>query len=253
MFSSVSNGSPSKQPLLFLASLGLQCSLVVLLCLIPPPKSHGCCLRKENLSAAMSTPVFLPPLPPEGSAEKPAPSLKQLAPAPEVPSTAKPLEAKLTEPKPAEPKPVEAKPVETKPVEAKLAEPEVKPAEESPTAAANDETSPDVGFAPFAAQQMRNSNAHGMHHQVKSALPVFTPEPEILHGAFPEPARGKEVVLNVVINEQGSIVAVEVRQGIGYGVEQSIVETLKRWIYVPAKFNGVAITSQQELRFQFPG
>jgi protein TonB len=92
----------------------------------------------------------------------------------------------------------------------------------------------------------------GMHHQIEAALPVFTPDPPILHSKFPELARGKDVVLEVVIDDQGSIVQAQVLQGVGHGVEESIVQTLRRWIFVPAKINGVAIVSREQLRFHFP-
>ncbi len=98
-----------------------------------------------------------------------------------------------------------------------------------------------------------SSGFAGMHHQFKTALPVFTPEPPILHSAVAEFARGKDVVLDVVINDQGSIIQVQVLQGVGNGVERAIVETLSRWIYVPAKINGVAVVSHQQLHFHFPG
>jgi TonB family protein len=92
----------------------------------------------------------------------------------------------------------------------------------------------------------------GMHHQVKTALPVFTPDPPILHSQFPEVARGKDVVMEVVIDNEGLIAQVEVLQGIGNGVENSIVDTLRRWVFVPAKINGMAISSRRQLRFHFP-
>jgi TonB family protein len=100
-----------------------------------------------------------------------------------------------------------------------------------------------------------NSQSNGftmMHHQFKTALPVFTPDPPILRKEVPEPARGKDLVLEVVIDDQGSIVQATVLQGIGYGVEMSIMETLRQWIFVPAKVNGVAIASRRQLRFHFP-
>ncbi len=111
------------------------------------------------------------------------------------------------------------------------------------------------GLAPFPGWKMNSTPTGfaGMHHQFKNALPVFTPDPPILHGKIPEFARGKDVVMDVVINDQGSIVEVGVLQGIGNGVEKEIVETLRRWIYVPAKFNGMAIVSRQQLRFHLPG
>jgi TonB family protein len=89
-------------------------------------------------------------------------------------------------------------------------------------------------------------------HQIKTALPVFTPDPPILHGDVPELDRGKDVVMDVVISDQGSIVQVEVLQAVGHGVEISIVETLRRWIFVPAKVNGMAVASHRQLRFHFP-
>ena len=66
-------------------------------------------------------------------------------------------------------------------------------------------------------------------------------------------ARGKDVVMEVMIDDQGSIVFAKVVQGVGNGVEQSIVETLRRWIFVPAKINGVAVASQRQLTFHLPG
>jgi TonB family protein len=111
------------------------------------------------------------------------------------------------------------------------------------------------GLAPFASWSM-NSNSRGVtmfHHQFKTALPVFTPDPPILRAKFPEPARGKDIVIEIVINDQGAIQQATVLQGIGYGVEESIMQTLRQWIFVPAKVNGMPIASQRQLRFHFPG
>jgi len=246
MFSPLYAASRPKQPVTILASLGLQGALVALLCLMP--KTHGPCLRMDNahveeLRAELVTPVsFLQHITQTRSVATPAPKgsqpKSQHAIAPELPSAAKPMEARVPE-------------------EAQSSEPQVQPAEESTVAEATNDASGDSGggLAPFPSWQMHaGASGHGfVHHQVKTALPVFTPDPPILHGEIPEPARGKDVVMNVIINEEGSIVAVKVLQGIGYGVENSIVETLRKWIYVPAKVNGKAIASQQELRFHFPG
>jgi TonB family protein len=91
------------------------------------------------------------------------------------------------------------------------------------------------------------------HHQIQSAQPVFTPDPPILHGNFPDPARGKDVVLEIVISEQGTVVAAEVVQPIGYGLEEAIVQGLSQWVFIPAKVNGIAVASRQQLLFHFPG
>ncbi len=68
---------------------------------------------------------------------------------------------------------------------------------------------------------MSSGFAGFMHHQIKEALPVFTPDPPILHSEVPELARGKDIVMEVVIDERGSIVQVQVLQGVGNGVEAS--------------------------------
>ncbi len=111
------------------------------------------------------------------------------------------------------------------------------------------------GLAPFAGWSMNSSDrgATMFHHQFKTALPVFTPDPPILRANFPEPARGKDIVIVIVINDQGAIQQATVLQGIGYGVEESIMQTLRQWIFVPAKVNGMPIASQRQVRFHFPG
>ncbi len=115
-------------------------------------------------------------------------------------------------------------------------------------------TGEEQGVVPFPSWRMNAAPSifMGMHHQFKAALPVFTPDPPILHSEFPELARGKDVVMEVVIDDQGAIVQAQVLQGVGHGVEESIVQTLRRWIFVPAKINGVAIVSHQQLHFHFP-
>jgi TonB family protein len=122
--------------------------------------------------------------------------------------------------------------------------------------AANDGSGKEEGqdLVPFPTWSM-NAMPSGFTvfgHQIKTALPVFTPDPPILHGEVPEFDRGKEVVLEVVIDDQGSIAQVEVLQAVGHGVEDSIMQTLRRWIFVPAKVNGVGIASRRQLRFHFP-
>lgn len=109
--------------------------------------------------------------------------------------------------------------------------------------------------APFPAWSMSPAPNSFMvfGHLVKPALAVFTPDPPILHGDIPEGARGKDMVLDIVIDNQGSIIQATVLRGVGYGVENSVMETLHRWIFVPAKVNGVAIVSRRQVHFHFPG
>jgi TonB family protein len=257
MFAPVYADSRVKQPVTFLISLSLQCVILALLCILSLHQAHQARLCPANLHQALMTPLDL--------AQQISPPLKTIIPAPPLKDEKISLQsgpAKLEAPGAAKPAAKAAARPQAKREATPSLTPEAKPeptpdAQPDTTVAAADNSSgggDDQAIAPFPDWQTNMAGGHAfMHHEIKNALPVFTPEPPILHGDVPEEARGKDVVLNVVINDQGSIVQVQVVQGIGYGVERAIVDTLRQWVYVPAKFNGMAIASQQQLHFHFPG
>jgi TonB family protein len=218
MFSSLPGNFNSKQLLTFTASLWLQVSVLVVVVSLPPQMS-GPSIHHESAHAAF-TPIYFHHDVPAAA------SIPDAAPATASPAPQKPNQA--------------SDDLET----ASNAQPDDNASGESDG----------QGLVPFADWSI-NSQPRGftvMHHQFKTALAVFTPDPPILRKGVPESARGKDVVLEVVIDDQGSIVQAKVLQGIGYGVEMSIMETLRQWIFVPAKVNGVAIASRRQLRFHFP-
>lgn len=233
MFSSLHRDSNSKQFLSFAASLCLQVAVLLAVAGQQYSQMSGPSIRHESAHAAVTPIYFQRDLPATPSDPEPAPAAEPATPEVAAPEVATKAQADQEE--------------------------------ASNTGATGAETSADAGdasgdsngegLAPFASWSM-NSKPSGFvvfHHQIKNALPVFTPDPPILHANAPAPARGKDVVLEVVIDDQGSIVQAKVLQGIGYGVEISIVQTLSQWIFVPAKVNGMPIASRQQLRFHFPG
>ena len=234
MFTELSSEPRIKTPVTFLASLCLQFAALAVLCCLPPPPGRGAYLRSSVAPASSVTPIYFykEPAPPAPAVTKPAPVIAQAKP---------------------ETKP-EIKPAVTAPAApAAAAQTEVA---QAATAAADDGSADGDGqaLAPFPAWRMNAMGSYmGMHHRMNAALPVFTPDPPILHGEVPVAERGKDVVMEVMIDDQGSIVFAKVVQGVGNGVEQSIVETLRRWIFVPAKVNGVAVASQRQLTFHLPG
>ena len=240
MFTELSPEPSIKTPVTFLTSMCLQVAALAVLCFLPPAAGKGAYLRSSMERTPEVTPIyFKEPAPPVPVATKTTPEIAKAVPEskPAV-KTAAPVIATPVTPAPTAP--------------AAVAQTEVAPA--TTEAATADSSGDGQGLAPFPAWGMNStSSIAGMHHDVKAALPVFTPDPPILHGQVPEAARGKDVVMDVMINEQGEIVFAKVLQGVGNGVEQSIVETLRSWIFVPAKFNGVAIASQRQLTFHLPG
>jgi len=220
MFSSLQPDSSSKQFLTFAVSLCLQAAVLLAIVSSRGAQMSGPSLHHQSAHSAVTPIYFHRDTPAAISNPEPAPPA-----APEV--------AKKSEPTPEQPS-------------------------NAASEDANDNASGESngqGLVPFATWSM-NSKPTGFsmfHHQFKTALPVFTPDPPILHAKTPEIARGKDIVLEVVIDDQGSIVQAKVLKGIGDGVEMAIMQTLRQWIFVPAKVNGVAIASRQQLRFHFPG
>lgn len=224
MFASISPDQSSTRSLNFVAALFLQSAILLAIASHPFPQFSGGGVRPK--SARMVTPIYF---------QKEAPV------AAEVPEEAPPLASHAT---PEQPKESTTAMEETLQADA----------ESTDGGAADESVDNNQGLAQFPAWSMnRGGSVLHFGHQMNSALPVFTPDPPILHGSFPKSARGKDVVLEVIINEQGYIVQARVLQAVGEGVEQSIAETLRRWIFVPAKINGIAIASRRELRFHFPG
>jgi hypothetical protein len=244
MFTELSPESSIKTPFTFFGSLCLQVVALAVLCCLPPAAGRGAYLRSSATREPEATPIYFQkePAPAAAVATKTAPETAKA-----VPETKLAMKAAA---------PVLSTPVT--PTAAPAAPDSVAPAaaqtEVAQAASTNDGSGDGQSLAPFPAWGMNaTSSIAGMHHEVKAALPVFTPDPPILHGQVPEAARGKDVVMDVMINEQGVIVFAQVEQGVGNGVEQSIAETLRSWIFIPAKFNGVAIASQRKLTFHLPG
>ncbi|MCI0481305.1 MAG: energy transducer TonB, partial [Candidatus Dadabacteria bacterium] len=52
------------------------------------------------------------------------------------------------------------------------------------------------------------------------------------------------VVLNVFVLESGNVGKIEIRQSSGYGVlDNSALDTVRKWVFIPGKKNGSAISS----------
>jgi TonB family protein len=88
-------------------------------------------------------------------------------------------------------------------------------------------------------------------HDIRVALPVISPDPPIVRHKLPDWLRG-DVVVEVTIDENGSVVKTKVLQTVGYGIDQICVATLLQWRFTPAKIDGVSVASRQDVYFHFP-
>jgi TonB family protein len=88
-------------------------------------------------------------------------------------------------------------------------------------------------------------------HDVHIALTLVAPDPPIVRAKLPEWIRG-DVIVEITIDERGNVVQTLVLQTVGYGLEAVVVDTLRQWRFTPARVDGVAVASRQDVHFHFP-
>lgn len=89
-------------------------------------------------------------------------------------------------------------------------------------------------------------------NEVIPALPQVFPDPVVTRTDVPPGVQG-DVIVEVTIDEQGNVVETRLIQGIGYGIEDRVLATLRQWHFRPASKDGVAIASQHIVSFHYPG
>ena len=88
-------------------------------------------------------------------------------------------------------------------------------------------------------------------HEIIPALPRVFPDPAVSRGDLPPGVQG-DVIVEVTIDEQGNVVETKLIQGIGYGIEDRVLATLRQWRFRPASKDGVTIASQHIVHFHYP-
>jgi periplasmic protein TonB len=85
---------------------------------------------------------------------------------------------------------------------------------------------------------------------IQIALTTYSPSPAPDLSALPHGIQG-DVVVDVTIDPTGKVADLAVLHTIGYGIESSVIGTLKTWTFRPATKDGSPIASVQELHFHF--
>jgi TonB family protein len=85
--------------------------------------------------------------------------------------------------------------------------------------------------------------------EIRPALPIVSPDP-----VFGSDLAGVEgdVVVEITIDEQGTIVQKAVLHSLGPAVDEKVLAALERWHFTPASKNGVPIPSKQDVYYHFP-
>jgi periplasmic protein TonB len=85
---------------------------------------------------------------------------------------------------------------------------------------------------------------------IQIALTTYSPSPVPDLSALPHGVQG-DVVIDVTIDPTGKVADLAVLHTLGYGIESSVIGTLKTWTFRPATKDGSPIASVQELHFHF--
>ncbi len=125
-------------------------------------------------------------------------------------------------------------------VEAKRQEPEHATVDNAPDQTAQ-------GGSPFG--RVPGSPITG--NEVTPAFPEVYPDPPVSRGDLPAGVQG-DVIVEVTIDPRGNVVETKLLQGIGYGVEQKVLDVLQRWHFHPAMRDGMTIASQHIVHFHYP-
>jgi periplasmic protein TonB len=85
---------------------------------------------------------------------------------------------------------------------------------------------------------------------IQIALTTYSPSPAPDLSALPHGVQG-DVVVDVTIDPSGKVADLAVLHTLGYGIESSVIGTLRTWTFRPATKDGTPIASVQELHFHF--
>lgn len=88
-------------------------------------------------------------------------------------------------------------------------------------------------------------------HEVHVAFPVVFPDPLVSRSELPPDLKG-DVIVEITIDSEGKVVETKLVQAIGHGIDEKIVEALRRWRYQPATLDGVPVASKHDVHFHFP-
>jgi TonB family protein len=103
---------------------------------------------------------------------------------------------------------------------------------------------------PVAAPDSRAAGSGADQQSADPAFPVFSPHPPVSDRAL-LPHSNQEVVVDVKVSAAGDVLEVTLVKGIGNGLDQIVLDTVKSWRFHPATINGNPVATEAELVFPF--
>jgi TonB family protein len=115
--------------------------------------------------------------------------------------------------------------------------------------AVNRNPAPAVG-SPVSAPESAAAGNAADQESADPAFPVFSPRPPVADRSL-LPDSNKEVVVDVKVSAAGVVLQATLVKGIGNGLDQIVLDTVKTWRFHPATINGSPVTTEAELIFPF--
>lgn len=85
---------------------------------------------------------------------------------------------------------------------------------------------------------------------IRIALSQHSPSPKPDLSALARGAKG-DVILDAVIDQHGRITQLTLVHGLAPSIDESVIATVKQWLFTPATKDGVPVASEQEFRFHY--
>lgn len=87
--------------------------------------------------------------------------------------------------------------------------------------------------------------------EVKPGFAIRFTDPRIGRSQMPTGMQG-DVIVELTIDTEGNVVEERLLQGLGHGIDEMVIATLRDWHFRPATRNGVAIPFKYDAHFHFP-
>jgi TonB family protein len=85
---------------------------------------------------------------------------------------------------------------------------------------------------------------------IRPALPEFFPDPVVDPSEIP--GGEGDVIVEVVIDDQGNVVQEKILHSLGMSIDQRVLGSIARWHFRPATKNSVPMASKQDIYYHFP-
>jgi TonB family protein len=115
--------------------------------------------------------------------------------------------------------------------------------------AVNAHPAPAAGAPPAVAYESLPGNGTDAESE-NPAFPVFSPRPPVSDRSL-LPGSDRQVVVDVKVSAIGEVLEATLVKGIGNGLDQIVLDTVKTWRFHPATINGNPVPTEAELIFPF--